>query len=231
MKSNNPNSSNKKRKIEKYSNIFVLNTNNIDKYLETDPDELIIINSSNDYSNSFNQIIWNGGIKIQVKKIITSDSIITKYFNMGFYEFSQIFPNCTSIQINSLDNNYRTIPTIINNFKIIKNLEYVLDDNVYINNAISNYKNFFETFFSQELKNIEHVKIINKIDLFKSKCVIEKNIIMNLIDIDVINEFNKTQFDFINNFKIRNNHIHYIPFEYINMSTNTNIRTQVINID
>ena len=73
---------NKKRRLFYNVNnidIFILNMNNLDNYKLVDPDELILINSSNEYSNIFYQTICEGGTKFNVKKIITYDSVITEY--------------------------------------------------------------------------------------------------------------------------------------------------------
>jgi len=111
--------------------IFILNINNIENYKLVDPDELIIINSSNEYSNIFFQTICKGGTKFNVKKIITSDSAITEYIKYIEQNFELLYPNCHTIQINSYTNNFFLISRIIDDLNIIKNLEYVLNDYVF----------------------------------------------------------------------------------------------------
>ena len=74
----NPNP-NPKPKPNPNPNIFILNMNNLDNYKSIDPDELIIVYSSNEYSNILYQTICEGGTKFNVKKLITSDSVINEY--------------------------------------------------------------------------------------------------------------------------------------------------------
>ena len=109
---------NKKKQIEIEPDIFVLTTSNIINYIYSNPDELIIINSSFNYSQSFFQSIIDGGIKSNVKKIITSDSVVVKYLANIDKRFTSLFPNCKSIQINSLENNFILISRIIDDLVI-----------------------------------------------------------------------------------------------------------------
>ena len=206
------------------------NTNTIN-YKYSNPDELLIINTSFTYSETFLQAIIKGGIKPNVKKIITSDSIVVKYLDRIEIKFSILFPNCKTIQINSLENKFFMISRIIDDLKIIENIEYKLNNYVFFNDSLYNYKYFSDLFFTNELSNIKYVKIINDIDDNESNCYIEKNIIKNIINFDIINEKNNLQINSINknNINVYNNNILY--FEYIDHKRNILFSTNIININ
>jgi hypothetical protein len=220
---------NKKRRLYDDFNIFILNMNNLDSYKLVDPDELIIINTSYEYSNIFYQTIFEGGTKINVKKIITSDSVITKYIKYIEQKFELIFPNCDTIQINSYNNNFLLISKIIDDLRIIKNIEYVLNDYIFFSNSISKYIYFTKSFFTCSLSNILFIKIINNITN-ETKCCIEKKIIENIIDFNQIEEINKSQLDNIKKYKIDNSCINNILIEYIDKKNNIFIKKNVYNI-
>lgn len=209
--------------------IFILNMNNLNSYKLVDPDELIIINTSYEYSNIFYQTIFEGKTKINVKKIITSDSIVTEYIKYNEQKFELIFPNCETIQINSHTNNFLLISRIIDDLMIIKNVEYVLNDYVFFRNSIYKYIYFTKSFFTGGLSNITFIKIINNITN-ETKCSIEKKIVDNIIDFNQIEEINKSQLDDIKKYKIDNSSINNILLKYIDKKKNIYIYKNIINI-
>jgi hypothetical protein len=222
---------NQNKKIRLYDNvdIFILNMNNLDNYKLIDPNELIIINSSNEYSNIFYQTIVEGGTKTNVKKIITSDSIISEYIKYIEQEFQFLFPNCDTIQISSYTNNFMLISRIIDDLNIIKNIEYILNDYVFFKNSIFNYIYFTKSFFTGSLSNISFIKIINNITK-ETKCSIEKKILENIIDFNIIEEMNKSQLNDIKKYKLGNSCINNILFEYIDKKMDIHIKKTVYNI-
>ena len=218
----------KKKRIE--YNIFILNASNTFNYKYSNPDELIIIDTSYNYSKVLLQSIIDGGTKLNVKKITTSDSVIIKYFAGIEKTFSILFPNCFTIQINSFLNDFIIISHIIDDLTIVKNVEYKLNDYVFIHNSASKYKYFYEFFFTSSLANIKYVKITNDIDDNKTNCVIEKNIISNIIVPSIIDKKNETQIDYIKKYNIDKLHINNIYFEYVDNKRNVYFTKNVINV-
>jgi hypothetical protein len=209
---------------------FILNSSTTNNYINSNPDELILIYSSYEYSHSFIRSIINGGIKPNVKKIITSDSVIVKYLIEIKKIFSQLFPNCKTIQINSFSNDFILISHIIENLMIVENIEYKLNDYILIHNSITKYNNFFHSFFTGNLSNIKNVKIINDIDENKTNCCIEKNQIINIISQNMIDKNNNSQFDYIRKFNINKSHINNVYFEYIDNKRNIYFSKYIVNI-
>lgn len=224
----------KKKKIEVEVEVevdtFILNSSTTNNYINSNPDELIIIYSSYEYSHSFIRSIIDGGIKPNVKKIITSDSVIVKYLIIIEKLFSQLFPNCKTIQINSFSNDFILISHIIENLLIVENIEYKLNDYILIHNSITKYNNFFHSFFTGNLSNIKNVKIINDIDENKTKCYVEKNEIINIISQNIIEKKNNSQFDYIRKFNINKSRINNIYFEYIDNKRKIYFSKYIINI-
>jgi len=218
----------KKKRIE--LNTFVLNTLNIFDYKHSNPDELIIIDTSSNYSKVLLETIINGGIKQNVRKIITSDSVIVKYFTGIEKMFSTLFPNCFMIQINSFLNDYPIISRIIDDLRIVVNVEYKLNDYVVVHNSATKYKYFYESFFTGSLANIKYVKIFNDIDDSKTNCAIEKNIITNIIIPNIIDKKNSTQFEYIKKNNIDKSHINVIHFEYVDNKRNIYFTKYIINV-
>jgi hypothetical protein len=218
-----------KKKIRRIENsVFILNMNSIDNYKNVDPNELIIINTEREFSQKFMNVITSGKIKFNVKKIITSDSIIIKYIKNIQNIFLILFPNCTSIQINSLENNFNLISTIIDNTKIIKNIEYILNDNIKLSNSLYKYKLFTETFLTGNLLNIKKIKIIKNITI-DTECAVEKNNIDNIVDFNLLQTNNNYILQIIEKYGISSNCINYINLEYINMNKNINRNTILLN--
>jgi len=218
---------NKIRKIE--SEIFILNRDNLDNYYLSDPDELIIINSSYEYSHQFMQTIIDGGIKSNVKKIITSDSVIIKYIKYIKNIFKNLFPNCKTIKINSLENDFNLIAYIIDNTEIIDCIEYVLNDYIYQNKSFQKYILFTNSFLTGDLMNIKNIKIINNI-ISEPKCGLEKKIFDNFIDYNLIEKKNNTQLENIIKHNINQKSINYIYFEYIDKQRNKFFNINIINM-
>lgn len=218
---------NKKIKIE--PDQFVLNTSTTN-YKCSDPNELIIINTSYDYCKSFYQLIIDGGTKSNVVKIITSDLVIVKYFIRMEKMFVNFFPNCKTIEINSFSNDYYLISTIIDTLLIVENIVYKLNDCVFINNSMITYKNFSDLFFTGNLTNIKNVKIINNIDDNETDCSIEKKIIMNIISHTTIENKNKYQYNYINKYQIDESYINNIYLEYKDNKRSIYFSKYVLNI-
>jgi hypothetical protein len=218
----------KKKRIE--LNTFVLNASNIFDYKYSNPDEFIIIDLSFDYSKVLLETIINGGTKHNIKKIITSDSVIVKYF-MGIEKtFSTLFPNCCTIQINSFSNDYITISRVIDDLIMVVNVEYKLNDYVFVHNSATKYQYFFESFFTGSLANIKCVKIFNDIDDSKTNCLIEKNVITNIIVPSIIDKKNSTQFEYIKKYNIDKSYINNIHFEYVDNRRNIYFSKYIINV-
>lgn len=217
------------KKIIEY-NTFVLNASNIFNYKYSNPNELIIIDSSFNYSKELLQSIIDGGVKPNVKKIITSDSVIVKYFTDIEKTFQILFPNCLTIQINSFSNEYVIISRIIDDLTIVENIEYILNNYVFIHNSTFKYKYFYELFFTNSLANIKNVKITNDIDDSKTSCVIEKNIITNIIIPSIIDKKNKTLIDYIKKYNIDKSHINNIYFEYVDNIRNVYFSKYILNV-
>lgn len=221
--------SNKKRRLnDNIDDIFILNTNNLDNYKLVNPEELIIINTSNNYSNIFYQTICEGGIKTNVKKIITSDLVITNYISY-IKQFDILFPNCDTTQINTFSNDFRLISRILDDLMIIKNIEYVLNDYICYNNSIYKYFYFTKSFFTGGLSNISSIKITNNITK-EIECSVEKKIIKNIIDFEQIEEINKSVLNDIKKYELDNSSINNILFEYIDKKTNQHIKKIIHNI-
>ncbi len=217
---------NKKRKI--CPEIFVLNMNSMHEYKFYDPDELIIIYTSYNYSSTFYQSIIDGGIKKNVKKIITSDAIMTKYIKYIEKNFSLLFPNCMNIKINSFDNDFMLIFGIIDDLKIIKYVEYELNDHVFSNNSIMKYVHFINSIILYNLSNIKYIKIINNIKKI-TDCTIETKILANLLNFNLLKNKNNNQNDVIKKYGIVDENINFIYLEYIhNKKITQNI---IININ
>lgn len=210
-------------------NTFILNSNNINEYKNINPDELIIIYSSENYSKKFLQSIIDGGIKNNIKKIITSDSVIIKYLDKIGDKFLNLFPNCQILRINSLANDFVLISRIINNLKIVNNIEYILNDCVFFNNSVLKYKHFFYLFFSCDLSNLKYIKIINNIKNL-SDCEVEKNIILNIVNIKKIEKKNNIQNYIISKYNTKKENIHNINLEYVDIKRNISINEKIINI-
>lgn len=209
--------------------IFILNRDNLENYKYVDPNELLIIDTSYDYSNIFYKTIIEGGIKSNVKKIITSDLVIRKYFFYIEQEFELYFPYCDTIHIYTLSNDFILISGIIDDLKIIKNIEYILDNNVFFNNSVIKYNNFTKSFFIGSLSNISFVKIINKITK-ETDCTVERKIIENIIDFNEIDNKNKSQLYNIKKYNIDNMYINNILLEYIDKKMNIHVKKNIYNI-
>lgn len=225
---------NKKRRLCNDNNtnsddIFVLNMNNLDNYKLSNPNELIIINSSTEYSEIFYSTIINGGIKSNIKKIITLDLVITKYIKYMEQQFILLFPNCFTIQVNSFSNEFYLISQIIDNFKIIKNIEYILNDYIFLNNSIYRYNFFTKSIFTGSLSNILSIKIINNITQ-DIDCCIGKKIISNIVDFDQIENINKSLLNDIIQYQINDCNVNKILFEYIDTKMNIHIKKNIYNI-
>ena len=215
--------------VDNENDIFILNMNNLENYKSVDPNELIIINSSNEYSSLFYKTIFEGGRKFNVKKIITSDLVITEYIKYIEQKFEFLFPNCDTIKINSYTNNFSLISRIIDDLRIIKNVEYLLNDCVFLTNSISKYIYFTKLFFTGSLSNISFIKIINNITI-ETNCTVEKRIIRNIINFNQIDEINKSQLNDIKKYKLDNSYINNILFEYIDKKNNLHIKKIIHNI-
>lgn len=218
----------KKKRIE--VNTFILNTSNLFNYVYSNPDELIIIDTSFNYSKELLKSIIDGGIKPNIKKITTSDSVIVKYFICIEKMFSTLYPNCKTIQINSFSNDYFIISRVIDDLMVVENVEYKLNNYVFIHNSQSKYKYFYESFFTGSLANIKYVKIINNIDDDKTNCIIEKNIITNIIVPSIIDIKNETQVEYIKKYNITKSQINNIYFEYIDNKRNVYFSKYIINV-
>ncbi len=220
---------NKKIKILDEIDIFIFTVDTIEKYKFVNPTELIIIYTSYDYSQKILNGIYKGGIKTNVKKIITCDSVLVKYLSCLDDKFKIFFPNCNKIQINSFENYFTTIVRILDDFEIIRFLEYNLDDNIVIKNCVQNYNFFFEFILTGNISNIKHIKIKNNIKL-QIECSIDKKIIYNLINHEKINKKNKNTYKLIieNNIdkKYRNN----VCLEYIDVLNSIFIKDIILNI-
>lgn len=218
----------KKQRIE--LNTFVLNDTNIFNYSYSNPDELIIIDTSFNYSEILLQSIIDGGSKPNIKKITTSDSVIVKYFICIEKMFSTLYPNCKTIQINSFSNDYFIISRVIDELMVVENVEYKLNDYVFINNSTLKYKYFHESFFTGSLANIKYVKIINDINDSKINCIIEKNIITNIIVPCTIDKKNEIQLDYIKKYNVEKSHINKLYFEYVDNKRNVYFSKYIINV-
>ena len=113
--------------------------------------------------------------------------------------------------------------------KIIKNLEYVLNDHVFLKNSISKYICFTKSFLTGKLSNISFIKIINNITK-ETNCSIEKKIVENIINFNQIEEINKSQLNDIKKYKLDNSSINNILFEYIDKKNNQHIKKIIYNI-
>lgn len=221
---------NKRRRLcDDDNDVFILNTNNLHNYKFVNPKELIIINTSNEYSNIFYQNIVEGGIKTNVKKIITSDYVVTEYIKYIEQKFELMFPNCETIQINSYVNNFLLISRIIDDLRIIKNIEYVFNDYIFLKKSISKYIYFTKSFFTGGLSNITFIKIINNITK-ETKCSIENRIVDNIIDFKQIEEINNSLLNDMKKYKLDNSQINNILLEYIDKKKNISIKKNIYNI-
>jgi hypothetical protein len=193
---------NKKRRIENnIQDFFILNMNNVYNYKDTNPINLIIINTSYNFDNNFLKTIINGGMKENVYKIITSDIVIIKYVEKFSCNFQYLFPMCDSIQINSFDNNYMNISSIIDNLQIITNLEYILDDHIFLNCKFKDYYlHFIGMLLTGYLVNIKNITIRVKtnIDNFNDF------IINKIIQDDIVQKHNSYSIGLIKQKKIEN---------------------------
>jgi hypothetical protein len=229
---NNIINSNKKRRINEDENtnpnVFILNNYNMSNYYLSNPDILIIVNTSSIFSQEFLLSIINGGKKLNITKIITSDSVITRYISYINNMFKNLFPNCKTIRINSTNNDFSNISYIIDDIEIIQNIEYVLDDYVFFNNSIFKYDTFTKTFFTGNLLNIKNVKIINNISV-NSECLITKKIINNIIDFNFIEKSNKKQLDIVHKHNIGKENINNISLEYYDTKENKSLYSVVVN--
>ena len=242
---------NKKICMIKSTDIFILNKNSVSEFANINPIELIIINTdfcySSDFFNYLNNIFPDS--KSNTKKIITSDSVVVKYFNYLDKKFNQIFPNCNTIVINTFENNFTSISKILDDLEI-KNVEYNLDYHTLMNNSIYNYKYFFDNFFNGSISNIENIIIRNRINCedynyqFDS---IDINIINTIITKDKINQQNNNQINNIikldisdkcyidkHNLSTENNfnpkYINLLNIKYIDDKNNIVILDKIINI-
>jgi hypothetical protein len=220
---------NKKIKILDEIDVFILNLETIEKYKYVNPTELIIISTSYNYSSEIYSGILKGGIKTNVIKIITSDSVLVKYLSCLENEFKTFFPNCDKIQINSFENNFMKIIKIIDDFETIIYLEYNLDDNIIINNCIKNYNFFSDFILTGNISNIKHIKIKNNITL-KIECHVYKKIIFNLINNEKIKKKNDYTQDIIVKNNIDNKYVNEIYLEYIDIKNSIFIKDYILNI-
>lgn len=234
---------NKKICRTKSVDIFILNKNSIDEFEQINPTELIIINTDYIYSSNFFSSINNINpiTKSNTKKIITSDIIIDTYFNYLDKKIYQLFPNCTTIIVNSFQNNFFNISKILDDLEF-KNVEYILDSHVFLNDSIYRYKYFFESFFYGTISNIKNVIIRNNIDYNENKVdTVIKNIIKTFITNDKIMKMNTSQ---INNIirwnlfdkcildkkKFNPKYINLMNIKYIDKNNNILIVDSIINI-
>ena len=217
----------KKNKIKNL--VFILNKDNYNNYYDVNPNELIIIYSSGEYLEIFKQTILNGKEKNNVSKIITSDLVIVKYIKYITNIFKNIYPNCKTIQINSFENDFNNISSIIDNIQIIQNVEFILNDYIYNNNSLNKYINFFtNSFLTTNLLNIKYIKIINKIETVPD-CSIDKINIYNIVDFNLIKKNNLLRLNIIKKYNINQKFINNIYFEYNDIKKNK-FTTNIINI-
>jgi hypothetical protein len=220
---------NKKIKILDEIDIFIFSSETIEKYKYINPTELIIIYTSYDYSPEIYSGIYKGGIKTNVKKIITTDSVLVNYLSFLDNEFKTFFPNCNIIQINSFESYFLTIIKILDDFETIKYLEYNLDDNIIIRNCIKNYNLFSDFILTGKISNIKHIKIKNNIT-HKIECLIENKIIFNLISYEKIKKKNDYTQDIIVKNNIDNKYVNEIYLEYIDIKNSIFIKDYILNI-
>lgn len=234
---------NKKICKAKNVDVFILNKNSICDFDKINPIELIIVNTDYSYSPDFFSSIndINPHTKSNTEKIITSDIIIIMYFNYLDKKIYQLFPNCTTIVINTFQNNFLNISKILDDLEI-KNVEYVLDSHVFFNDSIYHYENFFESFFIGTISNIKNVTIKNKINYDKkSQNTMVENILQTFITEDKINKNNIQQINNIVGWKLidkcmldkqtfNSKYINLMNIEYVDKNNNVLISNKIINI-
>ena len=241
---------NKKICITKSVDIFILNKNSVCELEKINPVELLIINTdyfySPDFFYSLNNI--NPDTKSNTTKIITSDIIITMYFNYLDKKIYQLFPNCTTIVIYSFQNIFSNISKILDDLEI-KNVEYILDSNVFLSNSIYYYHYFFESFFNGKISNIKNVIIKNQImdynknidDNKNIQDTVIENILKTLITKEKINKKNTGQINNIVDWDLIDKcmldkttfnpkYINLMNIEYNDKNNNILIVDKIINI-
>lgn len=229
----------KRRIVNDLHEIFILNANNIDNYKEANPINLIIINTNYVFENNFLEIIINGKQKNNVKKIITSDLVITKYFGKILKDFEYLFPSCDTIQVNTFDNNCEKISRIIDCLGVVKNLEYILDDHIFINYEFRNlYWFFIGSLLNGFLVNIKNIILRNKVDTDNFNDFITNKItkfdIINKNNLYVLNFLIKNKFEnfcFQNNVIESNKYINLVNFKFIDFYGNIMLDGNLININ
>lgn len=232
----------KKRRIENNTQeFFILNSNNINNYKYSNPINLIIINTNYRFENIFLETIINGGMKENVIKIITSDLVISKYIEKISNTFGYLFPTCDTIQVNSFNNDFTNLSTIIDNLKIVKNLEYNLDEHIFINNNPDNsYLCFIGLLLTGYLTNIKNITIRNKTNMYNFNDFISRKIIQD----DIINKHNSYQINLIykargfenihteeGNFLAHNKYINLINFKFIDFNEKMILNDILINVN
>lgn len=153
----------KKLCIMNSSTNFIFSKDSLDNYEKSNPQILIIINSSFSFSHYFLNKLFEGNTKTNVNKIITSDSVVVRYINVMVRHFADLFPNCKTIQVNSFENNFESIFEIIDSIKCVTNIEFNITDSVVESNEFYKYKNFFDILCAKNFHNIKSICIRNKI--------------------------------------------------------------------
>ena len=218
---------------------FILNLNNMSNYKDSNPINLIIINTSNIFNDIFLEVILNGGMKENVKKIITLDLVILRYIEKIIGVFGKLFPQCDTIQINSFDNIYTDISNIIDRLKIIKNIEYNLDEHIFINYEFKNeYMYFIGAVLTGFLINIKNIIIRNKTNIndfnnFITEKIIQENIVEkhNEYSLNFIKNNGFENICLFNNQIISNKYTNLIKFIFIDFYGNIIINDTLINLN
>ncbi len=171
---------NKKPCLKHTDEYFILSMDSVQLYTDSDPIILILINSNYGFSKYFLDKIIDGGVKNNLTKIITSDSVVLRYIYQLIDIFPKIFPNCNCIQINSFENNFNRIFEFIDSIGSVKNIEFKINDYAINFNfsSVNNYSHLFELLSATNFSNIKSIKIINELS--------EPNILDRIFNIDFI---------------------------------------------